>query len=205
MKKKLTMIAALALAVCIGVGGTLAWLTADTKTITNTFTVGKVDITLTETKNDGTNAVLDAEETAQTQSYKVSPGVAFTKDPKVTVKADSEKSILYVKVTKGTDFDTYFTTTVDAGWTELTSAAGSNYKVYYREQAAVAADTTAGNLPSYSVLTGNTVTPKDNITSENLKTADTSLVFQAYAIQYDGLAGSDLAAKAASGWTALNA
>lgn len=202
MKKTLTLVLSLALAVAIGIGGTLAWLTAQTSTITNTFTVGKVDITLTET-NQKDNTILDAETTAQNQTYKVYPAQTITKDPKVTVKADSEHSIVYVKVTKGTDFDTYFEATIADGWTELASV-GTDAKVYYREQNAVSADTAADALPSYSVLANNQVTAKNNI-DETLNAKNVSLMFQAYAIQYDGLEGDNLAAKANAGWTALNA
>ena len=55
MKKKLTMIAALALAVCIGIGGTLAWLTSSA-TVTNTFSVGALSITMDEAPVDATGA-----------------------------------------------------------------------------------------------------------------------------------------------------
>lgn len=45
-------IALLALVLVVGcvAGGTVAWLVATTDTVTNTFTYGKIDITLTETE-----------------------------------------------------------------------------------------------------------------------------------------------------------
>ena len=45
-------IALLALVLVIGcvAGGTVAWLVATSDTVTNTFTYGKIDITLTETE-----------------------------------------------------------------------------------------------------------------------------------------------------------
>ena len=52
-------------------GGTLAWLTAKTDTVTNTFTVGDINIDLTETTTD----------------YKLVPGNTIAKDPTVTVKS----------------------------------------------------------------------------------------------------------------------
>ena len=68
-------IALLALVLVIGcvAGGTVAWLVATTDTVTNTFTYGKINITLTETE----------------RTYNIVPGVALDKDPKVTVKGGS--------------------------------------------------------------------------------------------------------------------
>lgn len=75
MKKKTFIIAlCLALVVAFAAGGAIAWLTATTGTVTNTFTVGNIDIDLTETTTD----------------YKMVPGNTIAKDPKVTVKAGSE-------------------------------------------------------------------------------------------------------------------
>lgn len=71
------------LVVGCAVGGTIAWLTATTEPVVNTFTYGKIKIELTETT--GTE-------------YKIIPGVNISKDPKVTVKADSEACWLFVKV-----------------------------------------------------------------------------------------------------------
>ena len=49
MKKKGWLsVVALVLVLCCAVGGTLAWLTDTTDPVTNTFTVGDIDIDLTE-------------------------------------------------------------------------------------------------------------------------------------------------------------
>jgi predicted ribosomally synthesized peptide with SipW-like signal peptide len=129
MKKTLTLVLSLALAVAIGIGGTLAWLTAQTSTITNTFTVGQVDITLQE-KEIGKNTFLDAETEAKAQTYKVSPGVNIEKEAKVVVKANSEACYLFVKVVKGNSFDANFAYTIAAGWTELTEGSGIYYRMW---------------------------------------------------------------------------
>lgn len=77
--------------------GTLAYL-ADTASAKNTFTVGKVDIDLDETdvdimgKKDG-----DARVTAN--SYKLLPGLTYTKDPVVHVLKGSEKAYVRLQVT----------------------------------------------------------------------------------------------------------
>jgi len=96
MKKKVLLIALAAiLFVGASIGGTLAWLTAKTDTITNTFTVGKVGATLTET---GT--------TNNQKSYHVVPGQPYSKDPKAGVTEGSEDAYLFVKIDKSTNFDT---------------------------------------------------------------------------------------------------
>lgn len=51
MKKTLTVIIALVLVVVMSVAGTVAYLTSS-DTVTNTFTVGNVEITLDEAKVD---------------------------------------------------------------------------------------------------------------------------------------------------------
>lgn len=81
------------LLVAASVLGTMAYLTS-TDTVTNTFTVGKVEIKLDET--DVTNQTGPR---VQANSYKLMPGTTYTKDPTVTVKAGSEASYVRMKVT----------------------------------------------------------------------------------------------------------
>lgn len=176
MKKKTFIIAlCLALVVAFAAGGAIAWLTATTGTVTNTFTVGNIDIDLTETTTD----------------YKMVPSNTIAKDPKVTVKAGSEACWLFVKIEKSANLDTFITYAVADGWTALTGVDG----VYYREVAATTADT------SFDVLAGNTVTVKDTVTKENMDglTAETypTLTFTAYAVQ------SANVATAADAWTKI--
>lgn len=81
------------LLIAASVLGTMAYLTS-TDTVTNTFTVGKVEIKLDET--DVTNPTGSR---VQANSYKLMPGTTYTKDPTVTVKAGSEESYVRMKVT----------------------------------------------------------------------------------------------------------
>ena len=166
MKKKVLSIVAVVLVLCCAIGGTLAWLTDRTASVTNTFTVGDINIELTET----------------TTNYKMVPGNTITKDPKVTVKANSEACWLFVKVEKSSNFDNFMTYEMADGWTALPDVAG----VYYRE---VAATTTATEL---SVLKDNSVLVKDSVTKADLNalTRDTfpTLTFTAYAVQKDNVA-----------------
>lgn len=81
------------LLIAASVLGTMAYLTS-TDTVTNTFTVGKVEIKLDET--DVTNPTGPR---VTANSYKLMPGTTYPKDPTVTVKAGSEESYVRMKVT----------------------------------------------------------------------------------------------------------
>lgn len=169
-KKTLALVLALTLLVAGVVGGTLAWLTDQTTEVKNTFTVGDINIGLTETTAD----------------YKMVPGNTIAKDPTVTVKANSEACWLFVKVTESENLDTFITYAIAEGWTALPGVDG----VYYREVPASAADQT------FSVLAGDAVTVKSDVTRTMLETAKTdapTLTFQAYAIQKDHFATADAA------------
>ena len=101
-------VALLALVLVIGcaAGGTVAWLVATTDSVTNTFTYGDINIELTETKPENKQA-------------KIIPGVDIEKDPKVTVKANSEACWLFVKVEEeGTFVTGKVTYSIATGWTQ---------------------------------------------------------------------------------------
>lgn len=169
-KKALALVLALTLLVAGIVGGTLAWLTDQTAEVKNTFTVGDINIGLTETTTD----------------YKMVPGNTIAKDPTVTVKANSEACWLFVQVTESTDLKDFITYAIAEGWTALPGVDG----VYYREVPASAADQT------FSVLAGDAVTVKSDVTRTMLETAKTdapTLTFKAYAIQRDHFATADAA------------
>ena len=165
MKKKGWLsVVALVLVLCCAVGGTLAWLTDKTDPVTNTFTVGDIDIDLTESDH------LD---------LKMIPGKTITKDPKVTVKAGSEACWLFVKVEKSANFADFLTCDMAEGWTALTGVDG----VFWREVGAVTADT------FFEVLKGNKVTVQNTVTKEMLqgvKNGGPTMTFTAYAVQKEG-------------------
>ncbi len=179
MKKKIILsVVALVLVAAVSVAGTLAWLTAATAPVTNTFTVGNIDITLTETT--GTE-------------YHMVPGVEMAKDPCVTVIGGSEKCWLFVKVEKSATFDAYIDSAIADGWTELEAG------VYYRVVDAATADQAFGVLDGDSITTKDTVgkTEMDALAAEGAVMPE--ITFTAYAIQY---AKFDTAAAA---WAELNA
>ena len=86
------------LLVAASVLGTMAYLTS-TDTVTNTFTVGKVEIKLDEAKVTADGIPVESAARVTENSYKLMPGNTYTKDPTVPVKAGSEESYVRMKVT----------------------------------------------------------------------------------------------------------
>lgn len=179
--KTFVVMLALVLALGCAVGGTIAWLTAQTGKVTNTFTYGNINIDLTETVPENRQA-------------KIIPSQDIPKDPKVTVKANSETCYLFVKVEATGDFANgkvaYSVDTTEGNWTALTGVPG----VYWRE-----VENSTANQDFY-VLAGNKVTVSENLTKgeiENL--TGPTLTFTAYAIQKEGTGD------AAAAWAKIGA
>ena len=186
----------IALTVCLmlvvmvaSIGGTVAWLTAKTAPVVNTFTYGDINIDLYEHEYDATKHELTNVVTKTgVNNYKIIPGVNLPKDPTVEVKANSEACWLFVKVEAenwptfiGDAKISYAVKTGEGGWTALEGHAG----VYYREVGAVTEDTT------FKVLADDLVTVSENLTKEEvgtLKENQPKLTFTAYAVQKDGIA-----------------
>jgi len=174
MKKILIAVLATVLICGCVVGGTYAWLIDQTDPITNTFTVGDINITLTETVTQDPNIQ---------EPLKMVPGQVIAKDPKVTVVKESEACWLFVKIEKVNSVDSYLTYSIAAGWTELTEGSG----IYYRE-----VDYNAADSQVFSVLMDNQVTVKDTVTKDQLESvaggnARIALKFTAYAVQKAGI------------------
>ena len=163
-KKTLALVLALTLVVVGVVSGTLAWLTAKSDVVVNTFTTSDIKVELKETT--GTE-------------YKMIPGYTISKDPKATVLAGSEECYLFVKLDKSADFDTYLAYNIADGWTQLDGVDD----VYYREVL------TANIGTEYSVLANDQVTVKGTVTKELMNALDAegaakpTLTITAYASQ----------------------
>lgn len=108
--KSLSLIMCVVLVLLSTVAGTLAYFT-DADSATNTFTVGKVGITLTEYSKKGNNENIE-EGTPNTEpgaeegtvkitgyEYTLIPGLTYAKKPVVTVNADSEDAYIRMKIT----------------------------------------------------------------------------------------------------------
>ncbi len=175
-KKKvfLTVLCAAALVVA-SVLGTMAFLTSK-DTVTNTFTVGKVAITLDEAKVDEAGNEVSQAERIKANTYKLIPGHTYTKDPTIHVTANSEDSWIFVKVENGLadiEADTKIADQIAAkGWTALPDNAG----VYYKEYTSAIAVTDLKVFDQFKLT--------DNADVETYRTAQIKVT--GYAIQKDG-------------------
>lgn len=206
--KALLMVLCAVLLVAGSVLGTLAYLTS-TDSVTNTFTVGNVQITLDEAKVGADGNALDGDSAARVKanSYKLMPGHTYDKDPTVTVKAGSESSYikLVVVVTKSQELDAIGvdlletftgydgTTWLYKGNTEDTTANTRTYEFWYKETvSAPSADVTLGALFDQITIPGT-------ITNEQIATVnEMTITITAHAIQADGFANANAA------WAAYN-
>ena len=131
----LSVFVMLALTMVVGcaVDGTVAWLVSESESSVSTFTLGDINIKLTEAESES-------------QSLKIIPGVAIRRSLKVTVDPSSEACWLFVKVEEtnwshfpdanGTAKVSY-SVDVQNGWIALNGHPG----VYYREVSAEDAKT----------------------------------------------------------------
>ena len=166
-KKGLALVLALTLLVVGVVAGTLAWLTAKSDVVTNTFTTSDIKVELKETT--GTE-------------YKMIPGYTISKNPKATVLSGSEECYLFVKLDKSTNFDTYLEYVIADGWTKLDGVTDT---VYYR-----VVDGIENQIGTpYSVLANDQVTVKGTVTKDDMEdlneqgAAKPTLTITAYASQ----------------------
>lgn len=165
MKKRIITVSLIALAVVLAaVGTTMAYIAASSRPVINEFTVGNIELSLTETTGS---------------SYPMVPGVAVTKDPRLTVKANSESCWLFFRMEKGADFDRYMICEAATGWTPLPDEEG----VYYRRVERSASPTT------FPLLAGDRVAVKTTVTESDLAaiTERPTLTFSAYAVQTYGV------------------
>lgn len=181
MKKKVLALVLAMVLVVVGVAaGTLAWLTAKSDTVTNTFTTSDIKVELTETN----------------EAYKMIPGYDIHKDPKAKVLSGSEECFLFVKLEKSANFDKFMTYEMADGWAELTGENG----VYYRKVQ------TADIDKPFSVLKDDKVTVKGDVTKATMEglSANTlpTLTITAYASQLHKDAETEFTA--AEAWANAN-
>lgn len=191
MKTKKKILMALAIACCAillvvgSIAGTVAYLTS-TDTVTNTFTVGNVAITLDEAKVD-VYGVVDGTDRVKENTYKLIPGHSYTKDPVIHVQAGSEKSYLFVKITDEIaaiqDTKTIAEQLTANGWTLLDG------DVWYH--AAVDASTSANDI---DVKVFESIKIKSDAAVATY--ANKTIKVIAYAVQADGFTTAEAA------WTA---
>jgi predicted ribosomally synthesized peptide with SipW-like signal peptide len=158
MKKIIALVLACLVCVGIGIGGTMAWLTAKTDSVINTFTVGDVNISIQETENG---------KSVTERNYNFVPGDTLGKDPTVTVKANSEACYLFVHVQEEnntlTDETKIITWDIDpnVGWTKVEINGKEQTGYYYK---IVSKDTKDQN---FQVLKGDTTHTTGIVTISN--------------------------------------
>jgi len=194
----LLLVLVLVLGVCVG--GTVAWLIAIPDPAVNTFTYGDINIGLTETDTQ-----LDDDDNPNTNEYKMMPGEEITKDPVITVKAESEEMWLFVKLDKSDNFDTFMEYTMEAGWAALDGVDG----VYYRH---ITAEEVADADQALHVIKDDMITVKQSVTKDMLNALDSgttanypTLTVSAYAVQYSGFEAATPAEANAAALNAWNA
>lgn len=229
MKKKtlLIAVAAIVLAVVSACSVTLAWLTADSDEVTNTFTVGNITIELKE--HEFANGELTTTEVATNNTYKVVPGATEKKDPFVKVKKGSEACYVYAKVVNNlvvntaaegqtAVYDEVATLNINSGWTLIGTSTTNGVTTYlYRYNDIVNAldpDATYttdadGDTWIYTASVFSSVTyDGEEITTSNIaQLTDKTIVIDAYAHQSanltNGQSTADTAALAWAGCTAI--
>lgn len=167
----LSVFVMLALTMVVGcaVDGTVAWLVSESKSSVSTFTLGDINIGLTEKP--------------ESQPLKIIPGVDIKRSLRVTVDPNSEACWLFVKV-EGTNWPTNVSYSVAGGtssWTALSGHPG----VYYREVLANDAETGMEYDVNCNVTVSKELT-KAEIDSI-AKGPTPQLSFTAYAVQRYGI------------------
>lgn len=196
-KKTLALVLALTLIVVGVVSGTLAWLTAKSDTVVNTFTTSDIEVKLEETK--GTSVTGGKE-------FKMIPGYELEKDPKAWVVAGSEDCFLFVKLdwanntyTSDETTKSYLDWTIADGWELVPGETNVYYRTVTSEQ--MSADNGANN--AFPVLKDNKVTVSGDITKEQMNAFTTAtlpkLTITAYASQLYKSAGVEFTAAEAWG------
>lgn len=190
--------------------GTMAYLTS-TDTVTNTFTVGKVNIKLDEAKANLDGSLVADADRVKANEYKLLPGHTYNKDPMVTVLSGSESSYVKMTVTfsKANELDAIFapdganltrifngydaSNWIAKGNTKDATANTRTYEFWYKE--AVAAPD--GDVALDALF--DSITVPGTITGAQLETIkDMTITVNAYAIQADGFAD------AAAAWAAFH-
>ena len=203
MKKVLLIFLCLAAIIGATIMGTLAWLT-DKEIATNTFTVGKVDITVDEAKVNPDGTPVANADRVKENKYHLIPGQTYIKDPTMTVDKDSEEAYVRMLLTINhkSELDEIFAPGIDLT-TIFQGFDGSNWKHQ--------GETLVGNTVIYEFRYKETVKPNgsedvvldalfDSFTIPNTldgddlkKIENLTITVEGHAIQAAGFADADAA------------
>lgn len=198
-KRILLLVLCAALLVGATITGTVAYLTSQ-QTVTNTFTAGKVAITMTESDVNEYGVPVENAPRVLENEYLLVPGHTYKKDPIVYVAANSEPCYVFVKIDNGIasyidveNLENQLETT--NGWKKLPGVGN----VWYKECGKNTAD--VQSLPVF-----NTFTVKTNADAvagwANIASDTNDIVVTAYAIQKSNGGTGGFTPEAA--WKAVN-
>ena len=202
--KKTKKILALALAavmlVCTTVAATVAYLTANTGVVNNTFTVDSVAIELDETDVD-IYGVKDGNTRVKANQYKLIPGHKYVKDPEVRVVSGSEQSYVFIKVVNDISAIEATTKTIasqiaENHWKQLKDKDGNDVTNVYYYESIVDARTAEQKLPVFGEFTLKTDANVASLADAQGNVASV-ITIDAYAVQADGFANAAAAWEAA--------
>ena len=191
-KKSIALLMAVVMLFGVVVGGTVAWLRAETGEVVNTFTVGNINIDLKEHDYDPAKDSLDGDkEVTEEKEYKMVPGATLPKDPFVRVVANSEDCWIFVYITKSNNFDTFMQFEIDNNKWELVET--NENTTVYRYKTIVSTET---DVQTFDILKDNQVVVKTSVTKTQLDALTDAtyptLTFKAYAVQSDNLVAADV-------------
>ena len=212
MKKKslITMVLSLVLVAVIGTGATLAYLSANSNKVVNTFTVGsgyddeKNGLYVDEHEVDGNGLVTEKFTRVGNTYDKILPGDTVSKDPTVHFTQGPD-SYIFVKVTGmseakiNTPAENVFTylnnmlgsTDTTGVWEKIDGSTGLNgvYVYHVGGNYKVAAGTTFDPLFTGVTLNGNVNVEQFNKLKDNGEVKGISdITIQAAAVQFDNVA-----------------
>lgn len=196
-KKILALALAAVLLVAVSVAGTIAYLTANTGAVTNTFVEAGVSLILKEheLKDDG-KTVDTSKPVDGNDDYKLVPGDVMEKDPYVTLGADSLPCWVFVEIVDEAGIaDKYLNWTVDPAWEKVTGYVAPNGGTLYARKTAFAPNETDYILTGTTYKNGEIIVDQDALTTDKMEEAKTaSLKFYAYACQSTNVATYQAAA-----------
>jgi len=210
-KALLMAVCAIALVVA-SVMGTLAYLTAQ-DTVENTFTVGKVQMTLDELDVDEYGVADNGDARVQANEYKLIPNKQYIKDPTLHIGAESEDCYVFVEITNTiaaiecdcagsvhSGCKTIAQQLAANGWTLVdgetnvyfhNAVASANDNIVVFENFAIDGDSVGYSSDPGATTDGELVADAD----KNLKDydVDEEVIVVAYAVQKEGFANANAA------------
>ncbi len=227
-KKVFLTVLAFALVCALSITGTLAYLTATSNNVTNTFvaeadgklidtdpenpgTPGKFEIVEAPVLPDGNgNYVENTSSGAQTTTsgldYKIVPGSKLSKKASINVIGKTTiPAYLYLEVTENLDEAIYSYEVDGTVWTKIDGLTGNNGgQIYYYTAGPIAADTDDNeNFKNINILKddgqGYNIKVDGEVTASTLATlTDNNMAFYGYLAQASSGTGDSESAKAES-------